>query len=275
MKMFRRKPATHTKITVTKKSRNPVVARGWDGSPVRWRIPGPHTVVAGATRSGKSVFSYVVLSQLARLPFVQVVGVDPSGLLLAPFVDAGEEHIALGTSVDDLNAAVDVLTWTETEMDARIRRLRKLGTDKLVDFTEDMPVLVVVLEEYAGLIAAMEGVDKKKVNEVKRIVGRLLREGAKAGITCFTILQRPEANILHDRTQYARRVSFRLDNNDSVTMLAEAATDHEQGRILELTPGRALFMESGDPSLFITAPEMDYCEYRRRVLDAKRGEVNG
>src|SRR5699024_12028247 len=77
MKMFRRKPATHTKITVTKKSRNPVVARGWDGSPVRWRIPGPHTVVAGATRSGKSVFSYVVLSQLARLPFVQVVGVDP------------------------------------------------------------------------------------------------------------------------------------------------------------------------------------------------------
>ena len=47
-------------------------------------------------------------------------------------------------------------------------------------------MLVVVLEEYAGLIAAMEGVDKKKVNELKRIVGRLLREGAKAGITCFT-----------------------------------------------------------------------------------------
>jgi len=70
-------------------------------------------------------------------------------------------------------------------------------------------------------------------------------------------------------------VSFRLDNMDSVTMLAKAATDHEQGRVLELTPGRALFMESGDPSLFITAPEMDYCEYRRRVLDAKRGEVNG
>src|SRR5699024_12543066 len=114
MKMFRRKPATHTKITVTKKSRNPVVARGWDGSPVRWRIPGTHTVVAGATRSGKSVFSYVVLSQLARLPFVQVVGVDPSGLLLAPFVDAGAEHLALGTAVDKLHAAVDGLAWAAT-----------------------------------------------------------------------------------------------------------------------------------------------------------------
>src|SRR5699024_12392735 len=119
------------------------------------------------------------------------------------------------------------------------------------------------------------GVDKKKVNEVKRHVGRRLRECAKSGMTCCTSLQRHETNIVHDRTQYARRVSFRLDNNDSVTMLAEAATDHEQGRFLELTPGRALFMESGDPSVFITAPEMDYCEYRRRVLDAKRGEVNG
>lgn len=266
MKIFRRKPAPPT---AKKKAPHPVVARGWDGSPVQWRIPGPHTVVAGATRSGKSVFSYVVLSQLARLPFVRVVGVDPSGLLLAPFADTGEEHIALGTSADDLNAAVEVLTWAETVMDERIVRLRQTGTDKFVDFTEDMPVLVVVLEEYAGLIAAMEGVDKKKANEVKRIVGRLLREGAKAGITCFTILQRAEANILHDRAQYARRVSFRLDNTDSVIMVAEPATDHEQDRVLDLTPGRALLMEAGDPSRFITVPEMDYREYRRRVLDAR------
>ncbi|WP_075334958.1 hypothetical protein [Pseudonocardia sp. Ae717_Ps2] len=45
-------------------------------------MEGPHVCIQGATRSGKSVWCYSALAQLARLDDVLIAGSDLSGLLL-------------------------------------------------------------------------------------------------------------------------------------------------------------------------------------------------
>lgn len=243
------------------------VAKSWTGQLVGWRAPGPHTVISGATRSGKSVASYVILSQLADRQDIAVVGIDPSGILLGPWAELDGTHpwYALGASPDDLDHAVDVLTALVNLMDRRIADLLVHGVDKITDFTPEHPAVIVVLEEYAGLLSALDAHDKKAAKTATALVGRLLREGAKVGISVLTILQRPEASILHDRAQYSRRVTFRLDNADSVRMVAESATDDATDRILTLSPGRALFLEAGEQEQFVTFPNMSYEQYRRAV----------
>ena len=259
-------PFTRKKQTRSRSTR-PAVAKSWTGQLVCWRTPGPHTVISGATRYGKSVASYIILSKLADRQDIAVVGVDPSGILLGPWAELNHLHpwYALGTSPDDLDHAVDVLTALVNLMDRRIADLLVHGVDKITDFTPGHPAVVVVLEEYAGLLSALELHDKKAAKTATALVGRLLREGAKVGISVLTILQRPEANILHDRAQYSRRVTFRLDNADSVRMVADSATADAADRVLTLTPGRALLLEAGEQEQFVTFPNMTYEQYRRTV----------
>ncbi|GMA87494.1 hypothetical protein GCM10025868_27440 [Angustibacter aerolatus] len=88
-----------------------------------------HIGIQGATRSGKSALSYTLLSALAYRADVLVCGVDPSGILLAPWkTGPGAAWIATGTA--DLTNAVDALAGVVAEMDARIRRLLDEGRDK-------------------------------------------------------------------------------------------------------------------------------------------------
>lgn len=65
-------------------------AVGADGSRVRVDFHRDHTILAGATRSGKSVTSYMLLRGAARDPSVCIVGTDVSALLLGPFEDTGQ-----------------------------------------------------------------------------------------------------------------------------------------------------------------------------------------
>jgi len=246
---------------------DPVVGKTFEGDVYRWSTPGPHTVISGATRSGKSVTSYGVLSQLAKRDDVLICGIDPSGLLLSPHrLGPGGSLIATGTSPDDLDRVLAILGELERLMDARIKSLIPMGIDK-TPISRKEPAYLVVLEEYAGLLSALEGNGKKHKDAV-RIVGRLLREGAKSGITVLTIIQRPEATLLHDRAQYARRVTHRLDNRDSVKMVCETAPEDMWGQVLYLPPGRALVIEAGAKPQFVTMPSMDYSHYTARCAAA-------
>lgn len=230
-----------------------------------------HTVLSGATRSGKSVGSYTMLALTARLPRVQIVGIDPSSILLHPHSIERPTDFALGTSPESLDKAVDLLRTLEKIMDDRTVRLLTLGKDKLSvsDMSDESPAILLVLEEYAGFLSSFGNSKEGKANreECIRIIGRILREGAKVLIHAFTIIQRPEANILHDRAQYARRISYRLDNADSVKMLFDVETE-TVGLITNLTPGELFYHRAGDPMIFARSPFIDYPTYRSLVMDS-------
>ena len=227
-----------------------------------------HTVLAGRTRSGKSVTAYRILAEAAEVPWVQVVGIDPTGILLGPMSESKEADFALGTSPTALAQAVELLQNLEAVMDERISRLMQLGIDQIpAEIYTDPRIgsILLVLEEYAGLLAAC---DKKQGDEVRRIVGRVLREGSKATVHVLTILQRPEAAVLHDRAQYARAVVMAVENADSVKMLLPMADPEQVERLVSAAPGRGYLMEAGESLRFFRGDYVDYATYAAIVRTA-------
>jgi hypothetical protein len=76
------------------------------------------------TGSGKSVWTYRLLTQLAASREAIIAGLDPSGLLFRPFV--GSKHAEWQVSgVADPEAFAKLLRRLVDEMDYRIRHLRE------------------------------------------------------------------------------------------------------------------------------------------------------
>lgn len=239
-----------------------------NGVPVVWEPTDVgHVVISGITRTGKSKGSQsLVVGTLC--PWVQYVGVDPSAGLLKPlkFFSGRPDDFVLGSDPDWIDSAVTLLERCVEVMRSRIASLG--WAEKISDFSTETPCVVVVLEEYANFLTALEshGKDGKKLRgKVVSLVGSLLREGAKVGILCFTILQRAEAAVLHDRSQYSLRISYRQDNRDSINMLFDQPEQSDVARIVALLPGRGVLSDNGQPLRWFQTPNPEYSDYVRTV----------
>lgn len=203
-----------------------------------------HTIIQGSTRSGKSVLMYAVLAQIARSPHAEIWGCDPNRVLLAPLANTldDEERNRRFVVGNNPQEALQMLERVTALMDARIESLVPRRLEKIAEFTPEEPVIIVVLEEYAGLMAQALIEDKKSHAEIKKLVGRLFAEGAKAGVRMVMILQRAEASIIDGATRAnaMQRITLGVDNGDSVRMLhegldpetAEAITHFKNGRFI-------------------------------------------
>lgn len=231
-----------------------------------------HTLVVGTTGSGKSASLYYPLALLAGSDEFVVVGVDPSGILLRPWasMDPSPAWFSLGTA--NLPHAVSVLENTVKLMDRRIEWIANQGRDKMVT-SDGFPTIVVVLEEFHALLAASEVADlSNRVPERVRprilaAVGRLLRESRKANMIVVCAIQRPDAVLIGggDRAQYARRISFRMDNADSVRMVMESATPDEVDQMISAQPGQGFISEPGERLRRFRSVSFPYADYLTHV----------
>jgi hypothetical protein len=229
-----------------------------------------HTIICGATRSGKSVSAMVMLSKAAATPNIVITGVDPSGLTLSPFDDAGQALITTGSAnpvqfAETLENLVSIMT-------SRTLRLREMKQDKLQP-DNNTPTILIVLEEYAATLAAAENYDntiKPKGNIKSRVlnaVGRLLRESAKVSMYVFTIIQRPDSAIIGgaDRDQYSRKLTHRVSTIEAAAMLNDNATKAELEKVLTLPAGVGLLNEAAAPLRFYRSALLTYPEYVQYV----------
>lgn len=234
---------------------------------------GAHTIVQGVTRSGKSVFTYGVLAQLAGNPRAVVAGSDPTGLLWRPF--AGSRHADWQVSgVADRHAHEALLARLVEEMD---RRILELPADRdTLEITTDTPMIVVVLEELAGLLRCMDAAKTKTEDPGKTFragVARLLAEGAKVGIRVLILVQRAEAAIIgsFERAMCSLRISFRTDNRASVELLHPGTPPDLADAHTTAQPGIALMSAPGQELCRFRAPYLGgYAEYARAVATACR-----
>lgn len=230
----------------------------------------PHVIAQGATRSGKTRWLYGVLAQLAARPDVEVAGVDPSGLTLRPFIGtrhAGRQVCGLG----DLHRVEAVLTDLVTEMD---RRLSAMPAHlDVLPLGPTAPLLAVVLEEYPGLLRALDTADLKQGKRVRALVARLLAESHKVGLRVLIVAQRAEANIVGaaERAQCEGRLSFRTDTAEALRLLHpdadDLAADHATA-----PPGVALVSWPARGTLRLRAPHLaSYAEYSAAITSTTRG----
>jgi S-DNA-T family DNA segregation ATPase FtsK/SpoIIIE len=222
----------------------------------------PHLLFAGTTGSGKSVaLNAMILSLLykAEPRQVRLILIDPKMLELSVY--EGIAHL-LAPVVTDVKLAANALGWCVGEMERRYRLMSTLGVRNLAGYNarivearkakkpltnpfsltpenpepiEEMPLIVVVIDELADLMMATG----KKIEE---LIARIAQKARAAGIHLILATQRPSVDVITGliKANIPSRIAFQVASKiDSRTILDQmgAETLLGQGDMLYLPPG--------------------------------------
>ncbi len=240
----------------------------------------PHLMVAGTTGSGKSVF---VVSTITSFLFkhspktLRLLLIDPKQVDLAAFEKI--PHLVMPL-VTDSKQAVLALKWAVREMEKRYRSMSRFGARGLEAFneniekmtgdqkkehdkinldleekhqkadqyyTEKLPYLVIVIEEFGDLMS----VDK---NNVEHSVVRLAQKARACGIHLILAMQSPRKEIITGliKTNIPGRISFKVSSSmDSRIILDEKGAERllAQGDLLYRNPGGSNLIRHHAPFL--------------------------
>jgi S-DNA-T family DNA segregation ATPase FtsK/SpoIIIE len=176
----------------------------------------PHTLIAGATGSGKSVLMQNIILAIAatntpaeaRLVLIDPKqGVDYFSFEALPHLDGG--------IIDTQEAALERINALVEEMDARYRKLREARAanvrlfNQRVSADEKLPVIWLIHDEFAEWML----VEEYRQN-VTAAVARLGVKARAAGIHLVFAAQRPEANVMpmQLRANLGNRLILRVDS---------------------------------------------------------------
>lgn len=222
----------------------------------------PHALVAGTTGSGKSVaINAVILSLIykATPEQVRLILIDPKMLELSVY--DGIPHL-LAPVVTDMREAAGALNWCVGEMERRYKLMSALGVRNLAGYNqkvrdalkneelladplsltpdgpaqlEEMPLIVVVIDELADLMMIMG-------KKVEKLIARLAQKARAAGIHLLLATQRPSVDVITGliKANIPTRIAFQVSSKiDSRTILDQMGAEAllGQGDMLYLPPG--------------------------------------
>ncbi len=228
----------------------------------------PHMLVAGATGTGKSVGVNSFISSLlfrCSPDDLKLILVDPKILELSLY--EGIPHLLLPV-LDEARKAELALKWACKEMDRRYRMMANVEARNLagykamlpdlrqqalraanmpvvegmprpaVEMPEDPPYNVIVIDEFADLLAVSG-------KEIEQPVGRLAAKARAAGIHVILATQRPSTDVITGviKANFPTRVSFKVASSiDSKVVLncVGAETLLGNGDMLVVPPGEGM-----------------------------------
>lgn len=224
-----------------------------------------HILCTGATRSGKSVFSYLLVGGLiaSKAP-VRVVGIDPTGILLRPFSD--DEMVTLSTTPDDLLRVLDRIL---AEFHQRLEQLSNSGLDKFSYVDTKMPTIFVVIEEYQALLNELDIADRSakpadRVRpKVEAAVDTLLAGGLKCQIKLLVLMQRASHKRIDtdSRANFSTRISFRVDDDESLGMVFPGIDQTLLRRLQTASAGIGLIKRPGKEVVLFRGDLVSYTDY--------------
>lgn len=200
----------------------------------------PHLLIAGATGQGKSVsINAILVTLLMRTTPAQVrlILIDPKRIELAAYRDL--PHLLVPVVVESKKAA-SALQWAVAEMEHRYRELeaagvRKLdqynaavakGTDPRVEAKEELPYIVIVIDELADLMMISSA-------QVEGAVQRLSQMARAVGIHLVLATQRPSTDVITGliKANITTRVAMKVGSSiDSRVILDSPGADKLVGK---------------------------------------------
>ena len=234
----------------------------------------PHLLVAGATGMGKSVgLNAIILSILYKASPEQarLIMIDPKIVELASYADI--PHL-LTPVITNMNEAASALWWCVNEMERRYSLLAKFGVRNIESFNEKqfsaqkngkplldpsfnpdtakegeehpeleaLPLIVIVIDEYADMLGALAQEDRAKSKRVEGLIVRIAQKARAAGIHLIVATQRPSVDVITGliKSNIPTRVSFKVSSKtDSRTILDQSGAEQllGMGDMLYMTPG--------------------------------------
>jgi hypothetical protein len=131
-----------------------------------------------------------------------------------------------------------------------------------------LPLIVVVLEEWAGLQSQL---DRAERSEAERLVARIGMEGRKVRINLLISVQRPVAKVLEGvRSQLSQIVCMAQTDVASIKMASEVLIEDRSlvALILSAQAGQGVLVRPGTAPTPFKARHLDYAGYRVAVTKA-------
>ena len=195
----------------------------------------PHTLIAGATGSGKSVcINTLIISLLYKYnpDEVKLLMVDPKVVELNVY--NGIPHLLIPVVTDPKKAAA-ALNWAVNEMTNRYKLFADMGVRNMESYnelynkgmiTEKLPYIVIIVDELADLMMVCP-------NDVEDYIGRLAQMARAAGMHLVIATQRPSVDVITGviKANIPSRISFAVSSQiDSRTILDSSGAEKLLGK---------------------------------------------
>lgn len=201
----------------------------------------PHTLICGATGSGKSVFMNGILLSIlfkAAPNEVKLIMIDPKKVEFEKY--KGIPHL-LFPVVSNPKRAAGVLAWCVKEMEERYEKMAQHGVRDLRRYNQLMmkhpsadpdlqplPLIVIVIDELSDLMVVAG-------DEVEESIYRLAQMARAAGMYLLIATQRPSVDV----------VTGVIKANIPSRIALKTASSHDSRTILD-TVGAEQLLGNGD-----------------------------
>ncbi len=212
-----------------------------------WRLPvlGAHLLIAGSTGAGKGSVIWSLLRGLAtviRDGTVRVWAVDPKGGM-----ELGGGLRLFTRFATTATTAAELLEDAVRLMQDRAARLA--GLTRLHTPTTDAPLVLLIIDELAALVAYEPDPDLR--TRITAALQLLLSQGRAVGVAVVAAVQDPRKDRVPFRDLFSHRVALRLDEPTQTDLvLGEGARRRGAAcdQIPHLSPGVAYTRTDGDPA---------------------------
>ena len=214
-----------------------------DGTPIYAPIKSmPHGLIAGQTGSGKSVCIHTILMSLLlkyKPSDLRLMLIDPKMVELSIYNEL--PHL-ITPVISDEKAATAGLKWVMEEMERRFNMFKALRVrdidgynEKIEDYSERMPYIVIVVDELSDLMMVAS-------QHVEEAIMRITQKARACGIHLLIATQRPSTDVIKGtiKSNIPTRIAFSVSSHiDSQTILDATGAETLLGK------GDMLYMTAG------------------------------
>lgn len=216
----------------------------------------PHTLVAGGTGSGKSVFLHALIGNASLLNGIgardiRVFLSDPKRVEFTRYDNPAMKGFVQNVAYD-YEDTIAMLENLESAMEARYAMMASYGMTSLADSPAMFPQFVVIIDEVSDLM-----LQDKRIKLFENLVCRLAQKCRAAGIYLVLATQRPSVDVLTGviKANFPARISCRVATKvDSIVIID--------------SPGAERLLGKGDAIL--QSPEKDGVRFQVAYTEAKK-----